>query len=177
MRYIFFIITILPLFIFSEIDIRTIDAFKIKNLGSDRLIITKDSENPDSIAGFYFLMERPYCLCEEVSFVLGNSSKEDFIRPVEDSYFEGRMRVDFKRPKKITYRVKVADASEDWNIISPKGPFPSIRNAEIVEITTPYGIERFILEGFKDVMRQATKMCESFIPYEDEGVEAKEVRF
>ena len=26
-------------------------------------------------------------------------------------------------------------------------------------------------------IRQATKMCESFIPYEDEGVEAKEVRF
>ena len=177
MRYIFLLLTILPLCISSEIDIRTIDAFKIKNLGSDRLIITKDSDNPDSLAGFYFLMERPYCLCEEVSFVLSNSSKEGFIRPVADSYFEGRMRVDFKRPKKITYRVKVADTSEDWNIISPKGPFPSIRNAEIVEITTPYGIERFILEGFKDVMRQATKICESFIPYEDEGVEAKEVRF
>ena len=43
-------------------------------------------------------------------------------------------------------------------------------------IRDSYGVDRFILEGFKDVMRQATKICESFIPYEDEGAaEAKEV--
>ncbi len=176
MRFIFFILTTLPLYIFSEIDIRTIDAFEIKNLGLDRLIITKESDTPNSGAGLFFLMDRPYCLCEEVSFAVGNPSKENSIRPAQGSYFEGKMRVDFKRPKDISFRVKVALESEDWNIIAPKGPFPSIRNAKIVEITTPYGVDRFILEGFKDVMRQATKICESFIPYEDEGAaEAKEV--
>jgi hypothetical protein len=31
------------------------------------------------------------------------------------------------------------------------------------------------MAGFKDAMKQATKICESFIPYEQEEVEAKEM--
>ena len=62
------------------------------------------------------------------------------------------------------------DSSE--NIIIPQGPFPSIREAKLINIDTPYGRFRFILEGFKDAMRQATKMCESWIPYDENKVEA-----
>lgn len=176
MRLITFFLTFLSFQISSDIDITTIDAFEITNLGSDRLIITKNSDTPNSGAGLFFLMDRPYCLCEEVSFAVGNPSKENSIRPVMGSYFVGKMRVDFKRPKDISFKVKVALESEDWNIIAPTGPFPSIRNAKIVEITTPYGVDRFILEGFKDVMKQATKMCESFIPYENNEAKSKEVK-
>ena len=79
MRFIFFILTTLPLYLFSEIDIRTIDAFEIKNLGSDRLFVSKDSDTPNSEAGLFFLMDRPYCLCEEVSFAVGNPNKENSI--------------------------------------------------------------------------------------------------
>ena len=71
MRFIFFILTTLPLYIFSEIDIRTIDAFEIKNLGLDRLIITKESDTPNSGAGLFFLMDRRLLFQFEEIFLAG----------------------------------------------------------------------------------------------------------
>ena len=44
---------------------------------------------------------------------------------------------------------------------------------EILYLDTIYGKSRFIMEGFQDAMKQATKICESFIPYKKP--EAKEV--
>ena len=84
------------------------------------------------------MMHRPYCICENPSFVVGSPE-------------------------------------EEHNVIIPKGTFPSIRNAKVLVINTVYGKNRFVMEGFKEVMKQATKICESYIPFIEEEVEAKEM--
>jgi len=170
MKRISLFLLFLPFSISSDIHLTTIDAFNITSISPDYLMVSKQSETSDGT--FYFQMNRPYCLCEEVSFILPTPESKDFERPKEDSYIEGTMRIDFKKPKQIEYEVWLAREDSSENIIIPQGPFPSIREAKLINIDTPYGRFRFILEGFKDAMRQATKMCESWIPYEENKVEA-----
>ena len=118
-------------------------------------------------------MHRPYCICENPNFVVGSPEEEE--RPAEDSYTTGSMRIDFKKAKEIEYLVYLARPEADHNVIIPKGAFPSVRHAKVLEIDTVYGKSRFIMAGFKDAMKQATKICESYIPYVEEKVEAKEM--
>jgi hypothetical protein len=94
-------------------------------------------------------------------------------RPAENSYTTGSMRIDFKKSKEIEYLVYLARPESELNVIIPKGAFPSVRHAKVLEIDTVYGKSRFIMEGFKDAMKQATKICETYIPYIK--VEAKEM--
>ena len=155
---------------FSNVDITTIDGFKISNLGAHGLIVSKRAENSKGI--FSFMMNRPYCICENPSFVVGSPEEE---RPAEDSYTSGSMKIDFKKAKEIEYLVYLARPEADHNVIIPKGAFPSVRHAKVLEIDTVYGKSRFIMAGFKDAMKQATKICESYIPYVEEKVEAKEM--
>jgi hypothetical protein len=82
------------------------------------------------------------------------------------------MKIDHKKSKQVKFKVFLAVADKTTNIIKPKH-FPSIREAKFIEIDTVYGNSRFIMEGFKEAMKQATKMCESFIPYIT--LEAKEM--
>ena len=167
---IIFLITSIPLS--ADIDLRTIDSFRINNLGPHSLMVSKESDTPDSNAGFFFIMDRPHCICERVTFVLHTPESDGFIRPEEDTSTIGTMRVDFKKARKIEFEVFLARPNKKTNLIQPQN-FPSIRNAKFIEINTVYGKDRFILEGFKDAMKQATKICESFIPYK--RVEAKEM--
>ena len=153
----------------AEVEIMTIDGFKISNMGAHGLMVSKRAENSKGI--FSFLMHRPYCICENPSFVVGSPEEEE--RPAEDSYTTGSMRIDFKKPKEIEYLVYLARPEAEHNVIIPKGAFPSVRHAKVLEIDTVYGKSRFIMAGFKDAMKQATKICESFIPYK--RVEAKEM--
>ena len=155
----------------ADIGIMTIDGFKIDNMGAHGLMVSKRAENSKGI--FSFMMHRPYCICENPSFVVGNPEAEK--RPAEDSYVKGSMRVDFKKVKEIEYLVYLARPESEHNVIIPKGAFPSVRHAKILEIDTVYGKSRFIMAGFKDAMKQATKICESYIPYVEEKVEAKEI--
>ena len=155
----------------ADIGIMTIDGFKIDNMGAHGLMVSKRAENSKGI--FSFMMHRPYCICENPSFVVGNPEAEK--RPAEDSYTTGSMRVDFKKVKEIEYLVYLARPESEHNVIIPKGAFPSVRHAKILEIDTVYGKSRFIMAGFKDAMKQATKICESYIPYVEEKVEAKEI--
>ena len=157
----------------AEIDLTTIDAFKINNLGSHSLMVSKKSSQ--SANGIFFLMERPHCICERVSFVLGTPDLEGFERPAEDTYIKGTMRINHKKPQEVEFVVFLARPDKEMNVIEPKN-FPSIRNAKILEVDTVYGKSRFIMEGLKEVMKQATKMCESFIPYIKEKVEAKDMK-
>ena len=154
----------------AEVEIMTIDGFKISNMGAHGLMVSKRAENSKGI--FSFMMHRPYCICENPSFVVGSPEEE---RPAEDSYTTGTMRVDFKKAKEIEYLVYLARPESEHNVIIPKGAFPSVRHAKILEIDTVYGKSRFIMEGFKEAMKQATKICESYIPYVEEKVEAKEM--
>ena len=85
------------------------------------------------------------------------------------------MRVDFKKAQEIEFEVFLARPNKKTNLIQPQN-FPSIREAKFIEIKTVYGKERFILSGFKDVMRQATEMCKSFIPYLEEEVESQDMK-
>ena len=156
---------------FSGIDITTIDGFKINNLGAHGLMVSKRAENSKGI--FSFMMHRPYCICENPSFVVGSPESEE--RPIEDSYVTGSMRIDFKKAKEIEYLVFLARPEAEHNVIIPKGAFPSVRHAKVLEISSTYGKSRFIMAGFKDAMKQATKICESYIPYVEEKVEAKEM--
>ena len=156
---------------FSNLNITTIDGFKISNLGTHGLMVSKRAENSKGI--FSFMMHRPYCICENPSFVVGNPEAEK--RPAEDSYVKGSTRVDFKKVKEIEYLVYLARPEAEHNVIIPKGAFPSVRHAKVLQIDTVYGKSRFIMAGFKDAMKQATKICESYIPYVEEKVEAKEI--
>ena len=152
----------------AEVEIMTIDGFKISNMGAHGLIVSKRAENSKGI--FSFMMHRPYCICENPSFVVGSPEEE---RPAENSYTTGSMRIDFKKSKEIEYLVYLARPESEHNVIIPKGAFPSVRHAKVLEIDTVYGKSRFIMEGFKDAMKQATKICETYIPYIK--VEAKEM--
>ena len=97
---------------------------------------------------------------------------KDLERPKEDSHFFGSKKIDHKKSKEVRYRVILATPDKSTNLIEPLH-FPSIREAKFIEIDTVYGKSRFIMEGFKEAMKQATKICESFIPYK--RVEAKEM--
>ena len=154
----------------ADIGIMTIDGFKISNMGAHGLMVSKRAENSKGV--FSFMMHRPYCICENPSFVVGSPEEE---RPAEDSYTTGSMRIDFKKAKEIEYLVYLARPESEHNVIIPKGAFPSVRHAKVLEIDTVYGKSRFIMAGFKDAMKQATKICESYIPYVEEKVEAKEM--
>tara|TARA_B110000263_G_C15269910_1_gene492958 strand:+ start:619 stop:1149 length:531 start_codon:yes stop_codon:yes gene_type:complete len=159
---------VLPFFLYinnliAEIEILTIDSFIINNMGEDSLIVTKrDDATGDN--GFFFLMDRPFCVCDRVTFVQQTPDLTDFERPEEDTYFYGTMKVDHKKSKEVKFKVFIAVPGETTNVIQPMH-FPSIREAKFIEIDTVYGKSRFIMEGFQEAMKQATKICESFIPY------------
>ena len=156
----------------AEIDILTIDSFMINSMGENSLMVTKKDDTAQGDNGFFFLMERPFCVCERVTFVQQTPKRDDFERPKEDSYFFGSMKIDHKKSKEVRFRVFLAMPEKSTNLIEPLH-FPSIRDAKFMEIDTVYGKSRFIMEGFPEAMKQATKICESFIPYKK--VEAKEM--
>ena len=154
----------------SEIQITTIDAWRIVNAGEHTLLVNKFSENPDSMNGFLFQMARPHCLCEEPTFVLYSPDEEDFVAPLEDTKFRGDLRVDFKKWREVELEVFLAIEESQQNVVKLKGSFPSLRDAKIIELDTIYGNDKFVLENINHAMQQAQKMCESFIPYEEPEV-------
>ena len=167
---------VLPFFLYidnliAEIEILTIDSFMINSMGENSLMVTKrDDVTGDN--GFFFLMDRPFCVCESVTFVQQTPDLKDCERPEQGTYFYGTMKIDHKKSKEVKFKVFLAVPNKTTNVIEPMH-FPSIREAKFVEIDTVYGKSRFIMEGFQDAMKQATKICESFIPYKK--VEAKEM--
>jgi len=147
----------------ASIDLLTIDSFMISSMGESSLMITKrDDATGDT--GFFFLMDRPFCVCESVTFVQQTPDLKDFKRPEQGTYFFGTMKIDHKKSKEVKFKVFLAVPDKTNNVIEPLH-FPSIRGAKFIEIDTVYGRSRFIMEGFQEVMKQATKICESFIPY------------
>ena len=160
----------------AGIEITTIDSWRIVNAGSHTLLVNKFSENPESHNGFLFHMSRPHCLCEEPTFVMYSPDDEDFVRPKEDSRISGELRVDFKTKKDVELEVFLAFEDRSQNIIRLKGAFPSLRNAKVIEIDTVYGSDKFVLKDIDSAMAQAKKICESFIPYIKEKVEAKDMK-
>ena len=159
---------VLPFFLYinnliAEIEILTIDSFMINSMGENSLMVTKrDDVTGDN--GFFFLMDRPFCVCESVTFVQQTPDLKDFERPEQGTYFYGTMKIDHKKSKEVKFKVFLAVPNKTINVIEPMH-FPSIREAKFVEIDTVYGKSRFIMEGFQEAMKQATKICESFIPY------------
>ena len=175
MKYLVGLLSLLSAHIaISEIQITTIDSWRIVNAGEHTLLVNKFSENPDSMNGFLFQMARPHCLCEEPTFVLYSPDEEDFVAPLEDTKFRGDLRVDFKKWREVELEVFLAIEESQQNVIKLKGSFPSLRDAKIIELDTIYGNDKFVLENINHAMQQAQKMCESFIPYEE--AEVKETK-
>ena len=158
----------------AGINLTTIDSFRISNMGSHSLMVSKKSATPDSQAVFFFQMERPFCLCEQPSFILGNPSLPGFERPLEDSFTKGIFRYNLGRSTEVEFNVYLARPEQETNVIIPIN-FPSLRNLKVLDIETVYGKERFLLNGFSNVMKQSESMCQSFIPYEDEEVKPEEM--
>jgi len=155
----------------AEVEILTIDSFMINSMGENSLMVTKrDDDSGDN--GFFFLMDRPFCICESVTFVQQTPDLKDFERPEQGTYFYGTMKIDHRKSKEVKFKVFLAVPDKTTNVIEPMH-FPSIREAKFIEIDTVYGQSRFIMEGFQEAMKQATKICESFIPYK--RVETKEM--
>ena len=158
----------------AGISLTTIDSFRISNMGSHSLMVSKKSATPDSQAVFFFQMERPFCLCEQPSFILGNPNLPGFERPLEDSFTKGIFRYNLGRSTAVEFNVYLARPEQETNVIIPIN-FPSLRNLKVLDIETVYGKERFLLDGFSNVMKQSESMCQSFIPYEDEEVKPEEM--
>ena len=169
-KYIFTIL-ILANPLSSEINITTIDSWKIVNAGAHTLLVTKFSEK-GSMNGFLFQMERPYCLCETPSFVM-YSPKEEFQRPKKDERIRADLKIDFKKKVEVELEVFLALDERQQNLIRLKGNFPSIRDAKLLELNSIYGSDRWILKNLDKVMQQAKKICESFIPYQEEFSKTK----
>ena len=128
----------------AEVEILTIDSFMINSMGENSLMVTKKDDTAQGDNGFFFLMERPFCVCERVTFVQQTPKRDDFERPKEDSYFFGSMKIDHKKSKEVRYKVILAMPEKSTNLIEPLH-FPSIREAKFIEIDTVYGKSRFCL--------------------------------
>ena len=150
--------------VFAEVRIQTLDSWQIQSFSPDALLVRKGSEITDS----YLAIEvsRPFCICENLSIVRyeDNDLKED-------QEIEGKLSFNFLRSKRVTYRVKHAD--KDWYVLSLVD-FPSIRNTEHLSIESEFFKDSYVITGLDHVMKQSTKMCESFIEYE--RIEPKEIK-
>ena len=166
------LVSIQSLFAFSGIEITTIDSWRIINAGSHTLLVSKFSEEIESDNGFLFMMSRPHCLCEEPQFVMYSPEDEDFVAPAEDTRLKGELRVDFKKWREVELEVFLKIEERNQNIIKLKGTFPSLRDAKVIQLDSVYGNDTWVLKHIDHAMQQATKLCESFIPYQED--EAKE---
>ena len=155
--------------LFSEIGITTIDAWRIVNVGPHMLIVNKFADG-NSMNGFYFEMIRPYCLCETPGFVMYSPDDEDFKRPKEDTEITALLRTDLKKWHEVTLNVFLARKEKKQNILRLRGNFPSLREAKVIELDSVYGKDKWIIKNINHSMKQATKLCESFIPYIEEEV-------
>ena len=164
------VLVLMSLQIFTGIEITTIDSWRIVNAGSHSLLVNKFSENPESDNGVLFQMERPHCLCAEPTFVLYSPNDEDFVRPIEGTPIEAELRVDFKKWRDVELEVLLALEDRQSNVLRLKGNFPSIRDAKVIQLDSIYGSDTWVLRQIDYAMKQATKLCESFIPYEEEEV-------
>ena len=174
MKFFLFFFSLLPLSIFSEIDITTIDSFRIVNAGPHILLVKKYSENPHSNNGFIFHVRRPHCFADQPSFVMYSPDSEDFDEPEEDSVIKAKIRVNLKKTKEIDLKVYLA--LEERSVLELKGSFPSLRGARLMELDSIYGKEKWVLNHIDKAIEEATKICESFAPYEEEEEEAKETK-
>ena len=161
----------------ADVQITTIDSWRIVNAGSHTLLVNKFSEDPKSHNGFMFQMSRPHCLCEQPTFVMYNpTDTEGFVRPAEDARIRGQMRVDFKKWREVELEVFLA-LKPNRNVVRLRGTFSSLRDAKVIELNSPYGSDKWVLENIQDAMKQATKICESFIPYIiSEETESKDMK-
>ena len=123
----------------------------------------KQSENNDNYLAFE--MNRPFCICKQLSFVIYEDNKFE-----ESQLVEGRLSFNFQSTKKVTY--KIMHAEKDWYVLGLES-FPSIRNAENIEIESSHFKDSFVITGLEEVMEQSKKMCESYIEYE--YAEAQEI--
>ena len=70
-------------------------------------------------------MNRPYCPCEEPTFVLYSPDEEDFVAPLEDTKFRGDLRVGYKKWREDGLEVFLAIEESKQNVIILKGSFPN----------------------------------------------------
>ncbi len=159
----------------AEIDLTTIDSWRIFSSGSHTLLVNKFSEDSESNNGFLFQMSRPHCLCEEPTFIMYSPDEKDFVRPAEDSMISGELRVDFRKKTEVELEVFLA-LEGNQNVIKLRGNFPSLRDVKVLELDTIYGSDKWVLEHIDQAMNQATRLCESFIPYIKEEVKAKDMK-
>ena len=53
---------------FSDVRIQTLDSWNIESYTPDSLMIRKESEKSDNYLAFE--MNRPFCICEDLSFII-----------------------------------------------------------------------------------------------------------
>ena len=147
----------------GAVRIQTLDSWNIESFTPDALMIRKESEKSDNYLAFE--MNRPFCICEDLSFII---YEENDLKPKQE--IEGKLSFNFLRSKNVTYKVHHAD--RDWFVLRLKN-FPSIREADHLEIESPHFKDSYVITGLEQVMEQSKKMCESYIEYQH--VEAKEI--
>ena len=72
--------------------------------------------------------------------------------------------------------LKVYLALEERSVLELKGNFPSLSGARVIELDSIYGKDKWILDHLDKAIEEATKICESFAPYEEEEETVKETK-
>jgi hypothetical protein len=174
MKFLLSFFSLVPFYIFSEIDITTIDSFRIVNAGPHTLLVKKYSENSLSKNGFIFHVKRPHCFADQPSLVMYSPDSENFVEPDEDSIIKAKIRINLKKTKDIDLQVYLV--MEERVVLNLKGNFPSLREARVMSLDSIYGRDMWVLEHLDSAIEEAIKICESFVPYEDEEEAVKETK-
>ena len=166
MRYLVGLLSlIISLQVSSNVSIQTLDSWTIESYTPDALMVRKDSELNDNYLAFE--MSRPFCICEDLSFIIYQDNEFK-----DKQEIEGSLSFNFLRSKRVTFKVQHAD--KDWFIMGIKH-FPSIRGADHLTVHVgDYFKDSYVLTGLDHVMKQSTKMCESLYPYQH--AEPKEIK-
>lgn len=149
----------------AEVRIQTLDSWKIESYSPDSLMVTKSSESKDNYLAFE--MSRPFCICEQLSFVM--YEENEF---TNKELIEGKLSFNFLRTKNVTY--KIEHAQQGLFVLGLKN-FPSIRNTEHLSIKSEHFEDEFVITGLSEVMQQSKDMCQSYIEYEYVEPEAEEM--
>ena len=150
-----------PIISYADVDLVTLDDWNILSTSEHNLFISKQGEkNKKTFLGF--TMRRPFCVCSNPVFnliTLDPVTKGEFI--------SASIRVDFRKPQAIDFKVLSEPDSLDTVFLRPLG-FPSLRTSRVIEVeSTVLFPELFLTSGIQHVMEASKEMCESKFYFEN----------
>jgi len=149
---VYILITLFSNLTISQVDLTTLDNWKILSTSEHDLFISKEgASNSNNFIGFQ--MHRPFCVCKNP--IINLVTDEEF---TQGSTLPGSISVDLKKKTKISLKVLFFEAGRV--LLAPLG-FPSLRESKLVEIESSFASEKFLTEGIDHAMDSSSNMCNS----------------